>query len=186
MASPGVSCERSRRRPVTRPLTETAGREDRRAPQPCSRSRPYSGLESIRHDRLHVLAAIASAIALATKHEVPACSAAASNVSSAELRLVTVAIASDTASRPSRWPLPGRTVVGSRGPRRAWKLRATQADRVVREAFNSPFWPFVLATTPVGQEGLDFQQLLPRRGSRDSPLEPGRPWRPTSLPPRRF
>jgi hypothetical protein len=26
----------------------------------------------------------------------------------------------------------------------------------VREAFNSPFWPFVLATTSLGQEGLDF------------------------------
>ncbi|MDD5706035.1 MAG: helicase-related protein, partial [Kiritimatiellae bacterium] len=26
----------------------------------------------------------------------------------------------------------------------------------VRQAFNSPFWPFVLATTSVGQEGLDF------------------------------
>lgn len=25
-----------------------------------------------------------------------------------------------------------------------------------RQAFNSPFWPFVLATTSVGQEGLDF------------------------------
>src|SRR5207249_827287 len=31
----------------------------------------------------------------------------------------------------------------------------TRADQV-REAFNSPFWPFVLATTSVGQEGLDF------------------------------
>lgn len=32
------------------------------------------------------------------------------------------------------------------------------ADRggKVRKAFNSPFWPFVLATTSVGQEGLDF------------------------------
>jgi hypothetical protein len=28
----------------------------------------------------------------------------------------------------------------------------------VRKAFNSPFWPFVLATTSVGQEGLDFHQ----------------------------
>jgi uncharacterized membrane protein YkvA (DUF1232 family) len=28
----------------------------------------------------------------------------------------------------------------------------------VREAFNSPFWPFVLTTTSVGQEGLDFHQ----------------------------
>jgi hypothetical protein len=26
----------------------------------------------------------------------------------------------------------------------------------VRTAFNSPFWPFILATTSVGQEGLDF------------------------------
>ena len=26
----------------------------------------------------------------------------------------------------------------------------------VRAAFNSPFWPFVLASTSVGQEGLDF------------------------------
>lgn len=32
---------------------------------------------------------------------------------------------------------------------------ATRADHV-RAAFNSPFWPFVLATTSVGQEGLDF------------------------------
>ena len=28
----------------------------------------------------------------------------------------------------------------------------------VREAFNSPFWPFVLASTSVGQEGLDFHR----------------------------
>ena len=32
---------------------------------------------------------------------------------------------------------------------------ATRKERV-RAAFNSPFWPFVLATTSVGQEGLDF------------------------------
>ncbi len=28
----------------------------------------------------------------------------------------------------------------------------------LRSSFNSPFWPFVLATTSVGQEGLDFHQ----------------------------
>jgi hypothetical protein len=32
---------------------------------------------------------------------------------------------------------------------------ATRADHV-RKAFNSPFWPFVVASTSVGQEGLDF------------------------------
>jgi hypothetical protein len=31
----------------------------------------------------------------------------------------------------------------------------TRSDRI-RGAFNSPFWPFVLASTSVGQEGLDF------------------------------
>jgi hypothetical protein len=37
-------------------------------------------------------------------------------------------------------------------------LEQSQASRktAVREAFNSPFWPFVLATTSIGQEGLDF------------------------------
>lgn len=34
-------------------------------------------------------------------------------------------------------------------------VEPTRADHV-RNAFNSPFWPFVLATTSVGQEGLDF------------------------------
>jgi hypothetical protein len=32
---------------------------------------------------------------------------------------------------------------------------ATRKERV-RAAFNSPFWPFVLVSTSVGQEGLDF------------------------------
>jgi hypothetical protein len=34
-------------------------------------------------------------------------------------------------------------------------IEPTRADRV-RSAFNSPFWPFVLSTTSIGQEGLDF------------------------------
>jgi hypothetical protein len=34
--------------------------------------------------------------------------------------------------------------------------RRSQRRAAVREAFNSPFWPFVLATTSIGQEGLDF------------------------------
>lgn len=33
----------------------------------------------------------------------------------------------------------------------------TREDQV-RASFNSPFWPFVLATTSIGQEGLDFHQ----------------------------
>jgi hypothetical protein len=41
-----------------------------------------------------------------------------------------------------------------------WKDDGERSDRdragQVRAAFNSPFWPFVLASTSVGQEGLDF------------------------------
>ena len=34
--------------------------------------------------------------------------------------------------------------------------QASQHLDAVRAAFNSPFWPFVLCTTSIGQEGLDF------------------------------
>ncbi len=34
--------------------------------------------------------------------------------------------------------------------------QGVQRSSQVRAAFNSPFWPFVLVTTSVGQEGLDF------------------------------
>lgn len=36
------------------------------------------------------------------------------------------------------------------------KVDGKSRKSAVREAFNSPFWPFVLSTTSVGQEGLDF------------------------------
>ncbi|HEY5053497.1 MAG TPA: DEAD/DEAH box helicase [Solirubrobacterales bacterium] len=34
--------------------------------------------------------------------------------------------------------------------------QSVQRVDTVRKAFNSPFWPFVVATTSIGQEGLDF------------------------------
>jgi len=43
------------------------------------------------------------------------------------------------------------------GEARSEEGEATRRDDV-RRAFNSPFWPFVLATTSVGEEGLDFHQ----------------------------
>lgn len=39
---------------------------------------------------------------------------------------------------------------------RAEDAKSVNRVESVRAAFNSPFWPFVLATTSVGQEGLDF------------------------------
>ena len=65
-----------------------------------------------------------------------------------------VLIATDTESHSTHFALAfGEDVArdGKQGGEDE-KLRKS----VVREAFNSPFWPFVLATTSVGQEGLDF------------------------------
>jgi Helicase conserved C-terminal domain len=42
------------------------------------------------------------------------------------------------------------------GDNRIDEARESHRPTLVREAFNSPFWPFVLVTTSVGQEGLDF------------------------------
>jgi hypothetical protein len=67
--------------------------------------------------------------------------------------------------RPSRYvafdPSAGTTSIalGSRFALRYGSPRG-QADDLrmpeVRSAFNSPFWPFVLTSTSVGQEGIDF------------------------------
>ena len=57
---------------------------------------------------------------------------------------------------------------GSRGVE-----RPPRSDEI-RKAFNSPFWPHVLATTSVGQEGLDFHTWCRRVAHWDlcpSPLE---------------
>jgi len=49
-------------------------------------------------------------------------------------------------------PLTSRFTLRYGGARTEENVR--QSD--VRTAFNSPFWPFVLASTSVGQEGIDF------------------------------
>ena len=43
-----------------------------------------------------------------------------------------------------------------------------QRADTVRKAFNSPFRPFILASTSIGQEGVGFPHLLPRRLSLES------------------
>jgi hypothetical protein len=42
----------------------------------------------------------------------------------------------------------------------------------VRNAFNSPFWPFVLTTTSVGQEGIDFHWWCHAVVHRNLPANP--------------
>lgn len=56
-----------------------------------------------------------------------------------------------------RQPMRGRFALRF-GDERSEEERTVQRQAQVRTAFNSPFWPFVLATTSIGQEGLDFHQ----------------------------
>lgn len=84
---------------------------------------------------------------------------------------VSKAIAEALAIRPSQIDIEDPTVDGKRMIINKFQMRGRFAMRLadykdeeggaarlgsVRDAFNSPFRPFVLATTSVGQEGLDF------------------------------
>jgi len=51
-----------------------------------------------------------------------------------------------------------RTGYAVRYGARAEEGDSAERNRKLQEAFNSPFWPFVLCTTSVGQEGLDFHR----------------------------
>jgi hypothetical protein len=87
------------------------------------------------------------------------------NLDDASLVKFADAAASAIALRPSRYeafnPLtPDQPIAFTSrfalryGGRRQNEETSRQPE--VRRAFNSPFWPFVLATTSVGQEGIDF------------------------------
>lgn len=54
------------------------------------------------------------------------------------------------------------------GKKKSGRLRSD----TLRRAFNSPFWPHVLCTTSVGQEGLDFHQWCRRIVHWDLPSDP--------------
>lgn len=59
--------------------------------------------------------------------------------------------------RPDHRPLKIGTLFAMRfGSDKLEDVKQANRDKATRAAFNSPFWPFVLATTSVGQEGLDF------------------------------
>lgn len=61
------------------------------------------------------------------------------------------------ATQPTLRDLRMRTLFAMRfGSDKSEDAKQVVRDRSVRAAFNSPFWPFVLASTSVGQEGLDF------------------------------
>lgn len=62
----------------------------------------------------------------------------------------------DGVVRRERRSLRGHFALRFGDERSEQEERAALRQSSIRAAFNSPFWPFVLATTSVGQEGLDF------------------------------
>ncbi|WP_344677068.1 helicase-related protein [Tessaracoccus defluvii] len=65
-------------------------------------------------------------------------------------------VAHDTSAAREQIPLPARFALRYGGASAAEDSQQAARQSEVRAAFNSPFAPFVLATTSVGQEGIDF------------------------------
>lgn len=65
---------------------------------------------------------------------------------------------SDPARTDSRLPFNTRFAVRYGSAKGSAKADETSLERMsdVQAAFNSPFWPMVLASTSIGQEGVDF------------------------------
>ncbi len=61
--------------------------------------------------------------------------------------------------------------VGAPAPEIEEDLGPVRPDEI-RQSFNSPFWPHILATTSVGQEGLDFHTWCSRVLHWDLPSNP--------------
>lgn len=72
-------------------------------------------------------------------------------------------------------PFSGTDSVDSEAAQRALNepdLEAPPRAEGLRRAFNTPFWPHVLATTSIGQEGLDFHSWCRRIVHWDLPANP--------------
>ncbi|MBB3473477.1 DEAD/DEAH box helicase family protein [Sphingomonas sp. BK345] len=72
-----------------------------------------------------------------------------------------------------RIPVQAVTPFAGGEQRKAGKKKGGRVrSDTLRRAFNSPFWPHVLCTTSVGQEGLDFHQWCRRIVHWDLPSDP--------------
>jgi hypothetical protein len=112
------------------------------------------GLQSVLDEYVHVLQELLGVI---DRDETETVHAVAAAVASS-LQLITARIDIDKLDPLVRKkePMRGHFALrfGTQDSEDSGK-EPTREDRV-RQAFNSPFWPFVLASTSVGQEGLDF------------------------------
>jgi hypothetical protein len=79
------------------------------------------------------------------------------------LTIMTATLTADDIQLDAKGHLPAAQKLGFRtrfavsyGGQDLEAVKGVNRSRSVQHAFNSPFWPFVLCSTSVGQEGLDF------------------------------
>ena len=125
----------------------------------CLRHSVLGCLSAVMDEYIHVLrdaSGLVSATAQDACRELAQAAMAALSVRTATLDVDE--IGGDVSSgRPILNKRPMRALFAMRfGSDKTEDNKQVQRDYSVRTAFNSPFWPFVLATTSVGQEGLDF------------------------------
>lgn len=116
------------------------------------------GLDAVLREYVHVLR---DATGTALRDTSEACSAIANDAATALSIRTSTLVADELKARPDGSvgiePLRLRCHFSMRfGTDAAQGEDDGNRDTDVRTAFNSPFWPFVLASTSVGQEGLDF------------------------------
>ncbi len=118
-------------------------------------------LQAVLDEYAHVLV---EACGLSGRHWRERASEIAKEIAAA-LRFRTATVATDSVSQD---PVTGDIRIGDKklrlrsrfavryGSRQKDDPAQAERDTDLRRSFNSPFWPFVLCSTSVGQEGLDF------------------------------
>jgi len=136
-----------------------AGKRDIPYWRMCLQHGVYGGIGAVIDEYVHVLR---DACGLSTAgpekacHEIAEGALAALNIRTASLSVDEIYRDPGTKGMAIR-KRPMRALFAMRfGADKADDKEQVQRDVAVRMAFNSPFWPFVLASTSIGQEGLDF------------------------------
>lgn len=116
------------------------------------------GLTAVLDEYAHVLN---ESLGVALKPDPEKAAAIAAEMSTAMSVRASVSRATDISVRAGELnlePFSLRNHFAVRFGRGVTEDQTVAREGQVRQAYNSPFWPFVLSSTSVGQEGLDFHQ----------------------------
>ena len=116
------------------------------------------GLQSVLDEYAHVLReslGLLDDTAEETAEQIAKAMRDALTLHTSSMKVDTITVTSHSIQLPGSGKMRGRFALRFGNQTDENDAESARADQV-RTAFNSPFWPFVLATTSVGQEGLDF------------------------------